>query len=732
MRTTFSSLVAPGLLLTLLGLGACTPSDDQTFSETDTGSIVDVGSDGDGDTDGDTDADTDGDGDTDGDADADTDGDVDTDGDTDTDGDADTDTDADADGDTDTDGDADTDTDADADGDIDGDADADGDADTDTDTDGDADTGTDTTELPGSPFDIMPGGYIVAGEWHGFAWTSPGEVPGTTISPEDYSDFTGEETELCAAGSLPQDWDAFGLIGLNVNQAHAEGAPLSSWTPTPAHNGVYVDIANPGGSMVRLAIEGSGGRGYCTEISEGGETVLWEDLVEDCWTTGGAAYAGDPIERAMVLSPGDAREAVTYDFCIKQMYPVKNQVDTDTGGDGDTDADTDADGDTDTDTDGDSDTDADTDADGDSDTDADSDTDTDADAGMKIGTNFWNLGWGIWDDVFTSDATFTADSDPWNPAFVDEIRPYAALRFMDWSETNGSTEQTWDDRTPFNAPSNRQNPLAWEWMADLCNRVGADMWVNLPHRSNADYSYQLALLIQERLDPGLKVYVEWSNETWNTMFSQTDYAFERGNALGLDSDDWSAAFKYHVYDAVRVFEQFEAVFGENNPRVVKVIAGQTGNTWMTQLHIDALGDPDINPNGVTADAYATAQYFGHSLNGNDGSAITALRSAMEGAVDDVAGQSAIVAAAGLRFLAYEGGQHVYQGGADVINAREEMYQIYIDYFDGVAPYFDLFMHYLHNGQWNDGGAWGAEEYVGQPLSEAHKLRAIYDWIDANP
>ena len=43
-----------------------------------------------------------------------------------------------------------------------------------------------------------------------------------------------------------------------------------------------------------------------------------------------------------------------------------------------------------------------------------------------------------------------------------------------------------------------------------------------------------------------------------------------------------------------------------------------------------------------------------------------------------------------------------------------------------------FCHYLHNGQWSSGGAWGAERTVGQPLAEAHKLRAIYDWIAAHP
>jgi hypothetical protein len=61
-----------------------------------------------------------------------------------------------------------------------------------------------------------------------------------------------------------------------------------------------------------------------------------------------------------------------------------------------------------------------------------------------------------------------------------------------------------------------------------------------------------------------------------------------------------------------------------------------------------------------------------------------------------------------------------------------MYQVYLDYLTGVSPHIKIFAHYLHNGEWSSGGAWGAERYVGQPLGEAHKLRAIYDWIEAHP
>jgi hypothetical protein len=91
----------------------------------------------------------------------------------------------------------------------------------------------------------------------------------------------------------------------------------------------------------------------------------------------------------------------------------------------------------------------------------------------------------------------------------------------------------------------------------------------------------------------------------------------------------------------------------------------------------------------------------------------------------------LVSKAGLQLVAYEGGQHV-GANAEMINARPEMYQLYTSYLDALAPSLHLFMHYCHNGGWSDDQAWGAETFVGQPLAQAHKLRALLDWIKAHP
>lgn len=346
--------------------------------------------------------------------------------------------------------------------------------------------------------------------------------------------------------------------------------------------------------------------------------------------------------------------------------------------------------------------------------------------GMRIGTNFWNIGWGIWEQVFKADANFEADSNPWNEAFLNELKPYGVLRFMDWSVTNNSKEATWASRSSPDERPTPDRPIPWEWMIDLCNRLDKDMWLNVPHLADDGYSEQLAQLVEANLETQLRVYVEWSNETWNAGFAQQQYAQSQGQELGFSDP----AGDYHVYSAVRVFEQFEKVFGAKSPRLVRVIAGQSVNTWLTQQQLKALSDTKVNPHAIRPHAYAIAPYFGHSVNGNDANAMEQLRASIDEETKNVIAQAALVKAAGLSLVAYEGGQHVTTG-AHLASANPEMYNLYAVYLTALKPHLDVFVHYLHNGQWADGGAWGAESHVGQPLQDAHKLRAIYDFISAN-
>ena len=386
---------------------------------------------------------------------------------------------------------------------------------------------------------------------------------------------------------------------------------------------------------------------------------------------------------------------------------------------------------------------------------------------MELGGNLWNLGWHRPEDCFLNMRNVSGDN-PWNPQFLQDISIYRSLRFMDWDRTNNSERERWSQRT---ARSNvRQNPVAYEWMIDLCNRVNAEMWVTIPHRTirhtlgdqPADYAVRLAVLIKtgvdlreidvhpllgklgtmtaddlvsaggvktcEPLKANLKLYLEYSNETWNGGFKQTQYCADEGLLKGLDTNRWTAAFRYHAWAAIRLFRAGELVFGPDSPRLVKVLATQSANPWIAGQHLSVMRDPKWNPWSIKANAIATAPYIGHKVDGDALDAMEQLRESIRKTVPDCAKHREIADSAGLNLIAYEGGQHITKN-AKLINRDPGMFKLYQEYLREMSRYFTHFCHYAHVGMAGENGAWGAMEFSGQPLIDAHKYRALKEWSE---
>ncbi len=319
------------------------------------------------------------------------------------------------------------------------------------------------------------------------------------------------------------------------------------------------------------------------------------------------------------------------------------------------------------------------------------------------------------------------DPNPFKQIYLDEMGIFTGIRMMDPNQTNDVPWQdphdpAWANRRQKSNPN--QSTMAYEYQIELANQLGRDLWVTVPNNAEPGYGYNLAVLIRDNLDPNLKVYVEYSNETWNFTFGQAQYCVDQGVALGLDPDQYVAGYKYYVYRAVRLFEEFEQAFGSQmSTRVVKVLAGQAVNTWLTTVHMDALNDPVINPNGTRPDAYAIAPYVGSSA-----ASIQDLYTELSQLLPTIAQQHSIVSAEGLQLIAYEGGQHVLNN-ADVLNRDPAMYDFYTYYLDQMAPYFSVFYLYANYSAFDTGSAWGLKEYQGQPIGTAHKYRAVLDWIN---
>src|SRR5258706_9202861 len=121
-----------------------------------------------------------------------------------------------------------------------------------------------------------------------------------------------------------------------------------------------------------------------------------------------------------------------------------------------------------------------------------------------------------------------------HPKFLASIRSYRVLRFMDWGDTNDSTQSAWANRPkPSDARWSVGKGAPVEVMVDLANRLGVSPWFTLPHLADNDYLTQYARLVGQTLRTDLKAYVEYSNEAWDGQFGQAAYASGKAQSLWL-------------------------------------------------------------------------------------------------------------------------------------------------------------------------------------------------------
>jgi hypothetical protein len=347
-------------------------------------------------------------------------------------------------------------------------------------------------------------------------------------------------------------------------------------------------------------------------------------------------------------------------------------------------------------------------------------------------------------------------SDPFHPLFLQRLATFANLRFMDWGETNASPLVSWSERTTVDTyTQTRDEGVALEHMVALANTLDQDLWICIPHEADDDYVRQTAALLRDSVDPSLKIYVEYSNETWNGIFEQTSYMQAMGSSLGLDPDPWTAGQIFSALRSAQIWEMFEQEFADDS-RLVKVLATQSANLSITSARFSALNDPAINPAYNMPDALAVAPYFGQVYTPADIPPAAPSYPTLDDILDvdapamiatawaDVVAQKAVADTQGARLVCYEGGQHfvgslgaendlTLTGILQAVNRDPRMYQRYLEYLDllhdaGVS----MFGNFSYVGDWTKWGSWGVLEDQAQPVVDAQKYQALVDWSPSVP
>ena len=202
----------------------------------------------------------------------------------------------------------------------------------------------------------------------------------------------------------------------------------------------------------------------------------------------------------------------------------------------------------------------------------------------------------------------------WNPQFLQDVKGFRALRFLDWGHTNTSPAKTWADRTPPTARTwTGPTGAPLEAMLDLANAVQADAWINLPTYVNDDYAAQLGKLAAAHLSGVSKLDLEYSNEPWNYAFGASGWMLNQAKAkwpaqVAAGTSPYTLQDSWYGERASQACAAAKTVY----PATKCVVNGQASNSWVANQFLTCpFAAAELGRRcGSNIDILAIAPYFG--------------------------------------------------------------------------------------------------------------------------
>lgn len=177
-----------------------------------------------------------------------------------------------------------------------------------------------------------------------------------------------------------------------------------------------------------------------------------------------------------------------------------------------------------------------------------------------------------------------------HPVFLAALYSFKYIRFLNWMNTNSVRQpHTWANRTTINHVRQSYQPqgASLEAMLFLTNQTRTRPWFCMPHLADDDYIRRFAKLVK-RMSRADKIYVEFSNETWNTMFPVHAWAKAQAEQQGIIWPHVVADAAKHMWDI-----WFE-VFADSPERLVRVVGGHVVNKWVAAKVLERLnGQADM-------------------------------------------------------------------------------------------------------------------------------------------
>jgi len=368
---------------------------------------------------------------------------------------------------------------------------------------------------------------------------------------------------------------------------------------------------------------------------------------------------------------------------------------------------------------------------------------------------------------------------PFYPETVERLGPMSVLRMMNLRQINGGEylsdngvaptdpdyTVTWEGRvTPDHYTQGGPRGVASEYLLGLAEAADADPWLNVPHGATDDYIRGLCRVIRERVPAGRYVYLELSNEPWNFSeeYPQSRYYLNLGRRDRLGGHgEWEIGRRAYVRAAARMFTIARQQLADTDLHLVNVIGGFAGDVGHSRRILELLNDRRLNPSGIKADALGIAPYLANFANDlvasgeidhiqpvemvrrlerslTENLPVFGENDTYPSMVSMVRAHHALARRHGVALVAYEGGQHLVDLGPAMhhetlnekiaaANAHPDMYRLYRRMLDlWFREGGGVFCSFVYSSLTNEWGVFAHVAYLGQPIDQAPKYRALID------
>ncbi len=338
-----------------------------------------------------------------------------------------------------------------------------------------------------------------------------------------------------------------------------------------------------------------------------------------------------------------------------------------------------------------------------------------------------------------------------NPQYLAFMQDFKVIRFMNMSGVTRNNIRSWQQRPTMEKATwggkegVRGVPI--EVMVKLANTLNSNPWFNIPHKADDRYINNYAQYVRKNLKPHLKVYLEYSNETWNNVFvPQAEHMKQSGTRRHLDKDRRVAGAKFYSMQSVHIFKIWERAFG-NNQRLMRVMGGLTTNPQLSHTilgyknaykYVDALAiGPYFQIDQKQMRSVNSVQRVFQLLNDKSN------RYSIDNTLQAIKQQAGIAKSYGVRLVAYEGGQHLVHSGTHSLKEganpyllkankhplMEQAYQRLLNGWKSAGGSLFVAFSAPRPSTWH--GSWGVKEYINEPNHLAPKYRALMSFQRAN-